>query len=81
MPSLSFESKIFEDLSFNLQEEHIEAQLARTLDFRDNMTTDGVGNSSNWVYQGDGDISTVEWPLDLDISYSENSSPTSGQTL
>ena len=49
---------------------YITHQLARTLDFRDNQSTDGVGATHEWVYQNDGSHVVVEWPFHLDVSYS-----------
>ena len=57
----------------NLDENYITHQLARTLDFRDNQSTDGVGATHEWVYQNDGSHVVVEWPFHLDVSYSTTS--------
>ena len=62
-----------EDLGMNLDENYITHQLARTLDFRDNQSTDGVGATHEWVYQNDGSHVVVEWPFHLDVSYSTTS--------
>ena len=62
-----------EDLGSNIHENYIINQLARTLDFRDNQSTDGVGANHEWVFQNDGNHAVVEWPLHLDVSYSTTS--------
>jgi len=59
-----------ESLGSNIDENYIINQLARTLDFRDNQSTDGVGANHEWVFQNDGNHAVVEWPLHLDVSYS-----------
>ena len=63
-----------EDLGSNIDENYIINQLARTLDFRDNQATDGVGANHEWVFQNDNNHIVVEWPLHLDVSYSTTSS-------
>ena len=62
-----------ENLGSNIHENYIINQLARTLDFRDNQSTDGVGANHEWVFQNDGNHAVVEWPLHLDVSYSTTS--------
>ena len=62
-----------ENLGSNIHENYIINQLARTLDFRDNQSTDGVGANHEWVFQNDGNHALVEWPLHLDVSYSTSS--------
>jgi len=59
-----------ESLGSNIHENYIIHQLARTLDFRDNQATDGVGANHEWVFQNDDNHAVVEWPLHLDVSYS-----------
>jgi len=61
------------DLGMNLDENYIEHQLARTLDFRDDQTTQGVGADNNWSYENDGNMNVVQWPMHYDGSYSPNS--------
>ena len=48
-----------------LDENYITHQLARTLDFRDNQNTQGVGANNEWVYQNDGNHVVVEWPMSI----------------
>lgn len=62
-----------DDLGSNIAEEYITAQLARTLDFRDNQATDGIAATHEWVYQNNGSHIVVEWPWHLDVSYSTSS--------
>ncbi|MGY8782955.1 MAG: T9SS type A sorting domain-containing protein, partial [Fidelibacterota bacterium] len=52
---------------------YITHQLARTLDFRDDQTTQGVGATHEWVYQNNGSHVVVEWPFHLDVSYATTS--------
>jgi hypothetical protein len=58
------------DLGMNLDEMYIEHQLARTLDFRDDQTTQGVGATNNWQYEHDGNSNLIEWPMHYNASYS-----------
>tara|TARA_B110000858_G_scaffold23332_1_gene23557 strand:+ start:18 stop:1427 length:1410 start_codon:yes stop_codon:yes gene_type:complete len=62
-----------DDLGSNIAEEYITHQLARTLDFRDDQTTQGVGATHEWVYQNNGSHVVVEWPFHLDVSYATTS--------
>jgi hypothetical protein len=61
------------DLGMNLDEMYIEHQLARTLDFRDDQTTQGVGATNNWQYEHDGNSNLIEWPMYYRASYNYNS--------
>jgi hypothetical protein len=61
------------DLGMNLDELYITHQLARTLDFRDDQTTQGVGATNNWQYEHDDNWNLIEWPMHYDASYSATS--------
>ena len=61
------------DLGMNLDEMYITHQLARTLDFRDDQSTQGVGANNEWQYEHDGSWTAVEWPMHYDASYSTSS--------
>ena len=52
---------------------YITHQLARTLDFRDDQSTQGVGANNEWQYEHDGSWTAVEWPMHYDASYSTSS--------
>ena len=61
------------DLGMNLDEAYITHQLARTLDFRDDQTTQGVGANNQWMYEHDDSYTNIEWPMYYDASYSSSS--------
>ena len=47
------------DLGMNLDEAYISHQLARTLDFRDDQNTQGVGANNQWMYEHDDNLSLI----------------------
>jgi hypothetical protein len=61
------------DLGMNLDEAYITHQLARTLDFRDDQSTQGVGANNQWMYEHDESYTNIEWPMYYDASYSSAS--------
>lgn len=63
----------YSDVLMNLDESYIDFQLARTLDFRDDQTTQGVGATNNWSYENDGNMNEVQWPMHYRASYNYNS--------
>jgi hypothetical protein len=63
-----------------LDEMYITKQLARTLDFRDDQTTQGVGANNNWSYEHDGSMNTIEWPMHYNASYSSVSTAATHST-
>jgi hypothetical protein len=53
---------------------YITTQLARTLDFRDNLTSDTPPFDTQWwTYQADGSYTSYQYPTHLDMSYSATS--------
>ena len=68
------------DLGMQLDEQYIIHQLARTLDFRDDQTTQGVGADNNWIYEPDNNMANIEWPLHYDGSYSATSTAATHST-
>ena len=68
------------DLQMQLDEMYITKQLARTLDFRDDQTTQGVGANNNWSYEHDGNMNTIEWPMHYNASYSSVSTAATHST-
>ena len=69
------------DLGMNLDENYISNQLARTLDFRDDQQTQGVGANNEWMYEHDGSYTSIEWPMHYDASYSSSSVAATHSTL
>ena len=61
------------DLGMVLDENYITHQLARTLDFRDDQSTNGVGADANWQYEHDTNGNDIGWPMHYDASYSATS--------
>jgi phage FluMu protein gp41 len=68
------------DLSMLLQEEYIRHQILRTLDFRDDQSTNGVGATYEWMYEHDGNYNDIEWPLHMDFRYSDASTAATHST-
>ena len=68
------------DLGMNLDEAYISHQLARTLDFRDDQNTQGVGANNQWMYEHDGNYTAIEWPMYYDASYSPTSTAATHST-
>jgi hypothetical protein len=63
-----------DDLGMNLDPMYITTQLARTLDFRDNLTSDTPPFDTQWwTYQADGSYTSYQYPTHLDMSYSATS--------
>jgi hypothetical protein len=62
------------ELGMNLDPMYITTQLARTLDFRDNLTSDTPPFDTQWwTYQADGSYTSYQYPTHLDMSYSATS--------
>jgi len=68
------------DLGMNLDEAYISHQLARTLDFRDDQNTQGVGANNQWMYEHDDNYTAIEWPMYYDASYSPTSTAATHST-
>jgi hypothetical protein len=68
------------DLGMLLQEEYIRHQILRTLDFRDDQSTNGVGATYEWMYEHDGNYNDIEWPLHMDFRYSDASTAATHST-
>ena len=68
------------DLGMNLDEAYITHQLARTLDFRDDQNTQGVGANNQWMYEHDDNYTAIEWPMYYDASYSPTSTAATHST-
>ena len=63
-----------DDLGMNLDPMYITTQLARTLDFRDNLTSDTPPFDTQWwLYEADGSHTSYQYPTHLDMSYSATS--------
>ena len=63
-----------DDLGMNLDPMYITTQLARTLDFRDNLTSDTPPFDTQWwLYEADGSHTSYQYPTHLDMSYSTTS--------
>ena len=62
------------DPGINLADDYITTQLARTWDFRDNLTSDTPPFDTQWwQYEHDGSHISIEWPMHLDMSYDPSS--------
>jgi len=68
------------DLQCQIDEMYITKQLARTLDFRDDQSTQGVGANNNWMYEHDNSMVSVEWPMHYNASYSSISTAATHST-
>tara|TARA_Y100001934_G_C12382785_1_gene793525 strand:+ start:1174 stop:2985 length:1812 start_codon:yes stop_codon:yes gene_type:complete len=61
------------NLGLMLDGRYLRNQLARTLDFRDDQTTQGVGSTRWWGYENDGSHTNLQWPMFRDYRYSSGS--------
>ena len=71
---VSQSNNINSDPGINLDDQYIITQLARTWDFRDNLTSDTPPFDTQWwQYEPDGSHISIEWPMSLDMSYDPTS--------
>lgn len=71
-------NNIHDNPGLNLDPMYITTQIARTLDFRDNLLSDTPPFDTQWwQYEHDNSTVSVEWPLHIDMSYDETSASAS----
>jgi hypothetical protein len=68
------------DLAMLLHENYVVHQIARTQDFRDDQSTNGVGATYEWMYEHDGNYNDIGWPMHMDFRYSELSTAATHST-